>query len=153
MTSFLYWNIEIFYSSASEVAALKLESFDVFSQFIMVLFLEDCQFTVDLTSKHFPYKRKQEIRRRITDYGGTISYILNNKVCQNSFHYKVLSCSRCWSTCSYQSEKMFILFITWSSLVLGRKYLEASDATFNLLALNKYVNIFESWSTLWNIWS
>jgi hypothetical protein len=68
-----------------QVAALKLESFDVFSQFIMVLFLEDCQFTVDLTSKHFPYKRKQEIRRRITDYGGTISYILNNKVCQNSW--------------------------------------------------------------------
>ena len=55
----------------------------------MVLFLEDCQFTVDLTSKHFPYKRKQEIRRRITDYGGTISYILNNKVCQNGFHYKL----------------------------------------------------------------
>ena len=40
---------------------------------------------------------------------------------------------------------MFILFIIWSRLVLGRKYLEASDATFNLLALiNKYVNIFES---------
>ena len=32
---------------------------------------------------------------------------------------------------------MFIPFITWSRLVLGSKYLEASDATFNLLALNK----------------
>ncbi|XP_028417262.1 protein mono-ADP-ribosyltransferase PARP4-like isoform X3 [Dendronephthya gigantea] len=45
----------------------------------MVLFFKDCQFTVDFTSKHFAYKRKQEIRRNIVDHGGTISYILNNK--------------------------------------------------------------------------
>ena len=50
----------------------------------MVLFFEGFQFTMDFTSKHFPYKRKQEIRRNITENGGTISYILNNKVCQSS---------------------------------------------------------------------
>ena len=50
----------------------------------MVFFFKDLQFTVDFTSKHFPYKRKQEIRRNITENGGTISYILNNKVCQSS---------------------------------------------------------------------
>ncbi len=53
----------------------------------MVLFFKDCQFTVDFTSKHFPYERKQEIRRRITDHGGTISYILNKKVCQISLKH------------------------------------------------------------------
>ena len=46
----------------------------------MVLFLQDRQFTFDFTSKYIPYKRKQEIRRKIVGNGGTISYLLTVKV-------------------------------------------------------------------------
>ena len=60
------------------------KNFDVSRPSTMVLFFEGLQFAVDFTSKHFPYKRKREIRRNITENGGTISYILNNKVCQSS---------------------------------------------------------------------
>ena len=71
----------------------------------MVLFFKDCQFTIDFTSKHFPYKRKQEIRRRIVDHGGTISYILNDKVCAK-FHLVLncrLSIAKARKYCSFMS--------------------------------------------------
>ena len=70
----------------------------------MVLFFESLQFTVDFTSKHFPYNRKQEIRRNITENGGTISYILNNKVCQSSEVDDITISVLCFSSYSFVGE-------------------------------------------------
>ena len=80
------------------------EKFDVSRPSTMVLFFESLQFTVDFTSKHFPYKRKQEIRRNITENGGTISYILNNKVCQSSEVDDITISVLCFSSYSFVGE-------------------------------------------------
>ena len=63
------------------------------------------------------------------------------------FH-KALSCSRWWSTCSYQSEKiMFILFIKCSSLVFGGKMNRIEKCSWHHLQgrLEEIISLASEW--------
>lgn len=46
----------------------------------MVSFLKNYQFTFDFTSTYVPFKRRKDLRRKVVDNGGIISYILNKQV-------------------------------------------------------------------------